>query len=637
MKNILLTTLGYTDNMTDIDYYYYLHSNGQKTFCTGISVAEAGAKFVLSRYQIDEIMVAGNESAINSNDYIDETALIRDNSEVYCSLDDYSEYAFFQYRMNQFFDGFELEGNDVKELLSKEEQDSLDKKYSELAAKYEIKSNERNLFYHIESGDRNSTEFLKELKSVCNNREMNYLNYAGYKMMNSYHKMYPLDVNKDVRIRYIPTMTDIRTSEDVRNFFNTVFNAIRINDDHITLYIDFQGLGFTDAFGIHNIISILKESSKTDIRIAGIIQSSRSTDRICNVIRNEWKRFDIQTLLSGVQEFLNYGKSETVFDYWKRNGVRNQVIEHMFAGMQYVEEGISLCNIDMLRYGVGVIRETLKKGNEIDLPAYHILKNLISKDYGDMLEGSEVSIPSLLEWTLKKGMYQQALSIVESHVPKDLVKRGIFYYADSNEDAENVKKVINVFYWNETFKCRYQYNDIDHFMLKNYGKDLINLRQRDKTQVDKDNAAMHVRRIHDTAEDVLPAYSCLDDDALLQELLFIYFQIGRLRNQVCHALPPEKALENGEEIRKNDDTEKIVEVLTVFLNIYKSACRKAENADCHPVIITGDEFRAYTNNHRLVALNASDGIMDQTVTCTFNEREVSIQIRMLDTYDADED
>ena len=67
-KNILLTTLGSTgNNRYDYQYFYYDH-NGQLSYCNSLSIAEAGTKYILSRENIDEVIVLGSGATYNAED-----------------------------------------------------------------------------------------------------------------------------------------------------------------------------------------------------------------------------------------------------------------------------------------------------------------------------------------------------------------------------------------------------------------------------------------------------------------------------------------------------------------------------------------------------------------------------------------
>ena len=58
-KSVFLTTVNECKDRLDIKYFICRDMNGDPVFATGISVAEAGLKTVLSDTPIDEIVVLG--------------------------------------------------------------------------------------------------------------------------------------------------------------------------------------------------------------------------------------------------------------------------------------------------------------------------------------------------------------------------------------------------------------------------------------------------------------------------------------------------------------------------------------------------------------------------------------------------
>ena len=114
MKNILITTLGYSTRKDALDYFVYTDENGEKLYCTGISIAEAGTKYILSKNQIDEILVVANTTAVNEYDNTEPLPLREAIIEKMSDINKLSEYGFYQYRIQQFLDGLDI---DLYEIL----------------------------------------------------------------------------------------------------------------------------------------------------------------------------------------------------------------------------------------------------------------------------------------------------------------------------------------------------------------------------------------------------------------------------------------------------------------------------------------------------------------------------------------
>ena len=113
-SNILLTSLSNQYDRLSHRYFYFTQ-NGETQFCDGLSVAEAGAKYLLSNVPIDEIIVLGNGRTYDKGQEMVPLVLKEwsdFNSDDTSAL---SEYSFFQYRIAQFLDGLDLEAVDVLE------------------------------------------------------------------------------------------------------------------------------------------------------------------------------------------------------------------------------------------------------------------------------------------------------------------------------------------------------------------------------------------------------------------------------------------------------------------------------------------------------------------------------------------
>ena len=66
-RSVFLTTVNECKNRLDIKYFISRDVNGDPVFTTGISVAEAGIKTVLSDTRIDEIVVLGPKEYCSSD------------------------------------------------------------------------------------------------------------------------------------------------------------------------------------------------------------------------------------------------------------------------------------------------------------------------------------------------------------------------------------------------------------------------------------------------------------------------------------------------------------------------------------------------------------------------------------------
>ena len=628
MKNILLTTLGYTRDLTDMAYFHFRKHDGELTYCTGISVAEPGTKYMLASHPIDEIIVLGSPDAISEKDVTSAEPLVAMTLPSASELADFSEYGFYCYRLLQYLEGLDIEANEIRESLTKEEQEEALQTLESFNRRFRPGSRLKDLFWQLDM-DKACEPELAALRDSITPKQWQWMKYSGYLMMDSYYKMHLLSSNRNVSVRFIPVRKDIHGAFDVLHLNSLVSPLLQDSCPDINFYMDLQGSDFCDGYAFFNVISMLQESTGHRIRIAGVIQSTVTPERLSAPILDEWSRLEMHELLTGLNVFLNYGKADYIQHYWNTHRLQSPCCKRMITGMKYIEEGVSLCNIPVLEYGISSLH-TLFSENPPERSrelTYTILAGAIRKDYGKLLDTRETNVPELLKWALRKRMYQQALTIVESQVPADMAKRGIFYYAKTAAEAERVMAAVNVHYWNDNAKNRFAYNDIAHYLIKNYPYLFID-RIQPKDKKNRDMAALHVKRLHGGTE-ALPAYSGLQNDDLLYDLIYSYYCLSKIRNEVCHAEPPMSSTNDTDTVPAPKACETLDAALARFAKLYDAASAETALVKERPYIISQEEFRGYASRHKLLPLDENEnGVLEQNVSCEFNGRDVSIRIRM---------
>ena len=629
MKNILLTTIGYTKNRIDVEYFHFKDPNGVRTYCTGISVAEAGTKYILGNYPIDEIVVLGAPGAARPTDDTASSPLAERVLPQATELTDFSEYNFYCYRILQFLEGLDIEANDLYESLDEAQQTDVIEKWEQFKRSSAPGMIEKELFWRLDSKPESESD-LQTLRASLTRDQWNWLKYSSYLKMDSYYKMHLLARNRDVSVRFLPLRKNSRGAFDLQNLNQIVSDLLTEANTGTNFYMDLQGMDFCDGYTFFNLLSMLHHGDDRRIGISSIIQSTGTLERLSAPILDEWSRLEMHELLTGVNVFINYGKVDYLQRYWDTHEFTSPAVEELLAGMKYVEEGISLCNIPVLKYGIAVIRQLLRRQTpeQSEDLVYKILASTIQKDYGKMLDGDEVQVAELLKWLLRKKMYQQALTIIESQVPDELVRRGIFYYARTQTDLENMMAMLNTAFWNEIPKCRYVFNDLSHYFIRNYGSDKVNFHQK-KDAVSRDFVRLRVGALHEGSE-LLPAYSDLNNEDMLYELLLNYRNLCRLRNEVCHALPPETALGGGEELVPASNLAVLEQAIRKFTEIFTAACRRVPADAPKPLLIDQAEFRSYCRHNRLLPFEQTDqDTLDRTCICDYNGSQVTVRIQML--------
>ena len=626
MKSIFLTTLDRTGYRDEMEYFSCGDPAGG-SFITGISLAEGGIKYILSRHQVDEVIVIGPESFAGAEEQ-KETVITGVKIDNMADLGSMSEYGFLCYRLAEFMHQIDFEMVDIGEAVAGGAREKIEQEMKAFHAQHAPGVSGRELFLRLSEDPVLAEKYDEAFGEGCSREEKKWLKHSLYTRMDSFYKTHALAENRNTTIRFMPVATDgvIRIDS-----ITDIVHSILGEDEDVRLFMDIQGLNAADGNMLISTFLLLNKRTGYDVKLCDLIKTEKEPGSFCGRVLNVRQSYDIYKLISGIETFLEYGKDKQLKQYWVVLGAEDPDAERLFAGMDLIDEGVSLCNVDLIASGFEVIRRAIRNPK---VPAEQqsiylsILTGAIKADYGKLLEGDELSIPELLKWSHRKGLYQQTLTIIESRVPVDMVKRGIYYYARTGEDIDRLLEALNVVYWSESSKLRYSFNDVEHYFIKYYGRFAIDYRQK-ADAVASDFAQLKVDALHGKAEGLVQAYSDLGDDGLLFALLQSYYRIGNLRNQVNHAQVDMAAVEGEGELKRKDYREDLDIELNKFIGLYSKACEKVQKT-CEPVLLEGRQMRSYAQNHELKPLEEdSDLIRSSTCECQFNGKNVLVNIRML--------
>lgn len=627
-KKIFLTTMSELGDRNSIDYYVCDEGAEYGTYTTSMSISEAGIKYILSQYDIDEIIVLGAEkSATKEEKNVIKVSDI--NVKNIHNLDSMSEYGFLSYRISEFLNQLDFEYADTQELIDNDTKEKIKNELKDFKKNNNI-TGDREIFYRL-TGDRDLYElFKKEVYFKHNLNEQKWIKHFLYSEMDSYYKMHIRDYNLNTTIRYIDikdrALLSIQTITGIANEL--------LNEKHkeIELYVDLQGLTPTDGNTLFSTFMMANRRIGYKCEFKSLINTKRDRSEFAGIITGAYDSYNTQKLIEAIYLFLDYGKDKPLKEYWQSLDIENKNVDILFAAMDCIDEGITLCNVDLIMHGMRYIKKIIdeydKEGVIYNIYLDFII-NSIKVDYGEILDKEDVYIYDLLKWLLKKGFYQQILTLIESKLPDDMVERGIYYYAKNKADVDDLLSRINVLYWSETYKMRWQFNDVNHFFIKNYGRFAIDNRQKPDL-ISRDFARLRVNALKCDNKELSHAYSDLNNDELLYDLFYAYYRIGTLRNQVNHAEYLESDLNEETLLKRKDFRDDIKVELSKFINIYERACKNTK-IDKNRIMITPQEVKGYARNHELKILDISTNNLakQNTYMCEFNGKEVKIDITLL--------
>lgn len=322
----------------------------------------------------------------------------------------------YQYRDEPSFNGYyQLEPipKFLNEKLEKEKQEHLD--YIITLNTKEVNSsvldtvicNSKN---GIEYEFCNITAKIFFEKMLCN----------GQKAFQQIPKIISISIDVDDIIPgIILAMNQLRELKEKSNDFN--------------LYIDMHGGPRNTQMTFQTILSLLKHESIYPSAIYTIIMNKSKP----NTIKDDTKYFDYIDFVSGMNEFLNFGKPISIKSL---NNLNDLSLRDFTEKANQVADALTLCDMSVFQKSLEDMSNWLnnreiKQDSLLEL----FIKN-IRMDYGVLLKEDHDVIDEI-QWCLTKGYLQQALTLIESKMPEELFKKGIFHY-DENFMVE-IKKDPN--------------------------------------------------------------------------------------------------------------------------------------------------------------------------------------------------
>jgi hypothetical protein len=156
---------------------------------------------------------------------------------------------------------------------------------------------------------------------------------------------------------------------------------------------------------------------------------------------SEWELFNsaaefrVFDFVSGIQEFLQYGRIDSLERFLRSNPeLKDEASERLMDCLGEIAEGIQFCSVRTFDRGLDRLAACYRETPSVGSPYIEMFRETIRDDFGRLL-AQDRTIMDTLEWCCRKGFYLQAFTIVESEVPRELRRRGIFVHDEASAAA----------------------------------------------------------------------------------------------------------------------------------------------------------------------------------------------------------
>ena len=446
---------------------YEVYCYGIYRFINGLSDSspidfDSGKISDTRKNEIDRIIEGINDSNLAERIKSINISLKEDIEKEYVSKDKKAEY-YEKYKTIK-------DVNEDKSLDNSEKQGIFQKMLSALQEKIlNISENTEVTLPRKELEDYQKTigKLIIEINDIKTNRlrtEQQYVKEKVYSDISDDLKLRCNEENKDVVISFVGVKR--KDYETVDNLSELV-NAIKSYDADTEIYLDMQGGSRTDGYVRSAVLSLLNNEKTKNVHLKQIIATDFNSRNFINPIVDETYRYRITDLVSGMNAFINYGKAEQLYSTWKElnKNRKEDTISKIIKNMQRVDHALSLCDVNELVEAVKELYKNSKKKIRVtdsNKEFMKVFKDNILEDYKGIVINDEVDIFELVKWAVRKGFVQQAITLIESKMPEQMVKDGYFSYCEKNEDKVAVSNAIAEL---GDFKG-YKADDLDHMLFQ---------------------------------------------------------------------------------------------------------------------------------------------------------------------------
>ena len=211
----------------------------------------------------------------------------------------------------------------------------------------------------------------------------------------------------------------------------TIINTSAENGEKINLHVDIHG-GMRNSSIVMNSIMTLLQNNGHIQSIIRYTMDGEFNGREYNFknIEDDFKVFDF---VSGINEFLSFGRSESLRKYIQNSN--NTFEKRITESINKVSDDISLCRMELFNQDLCKLNDVLQEEKTSnDKSFFSMVNEIIEDDYKvtiddrvyNLLKEDEQDLLAQIKWCTEKGFLQQALTLVESKLSDYLQDKQVY-------------------------------------------------------------------------------------------------------------------------------------------------------------------------------------------------------------------
>lgn len=220
------------------------------------------------------------------------------------------------------------------------------------------------------------------------------------------------------------------------NNISEILDKIGFDDK---IYLDITG-GMRDTVYLMALISRFLEFAGNRIEMA--VYSNKETEDKGS-IKHFTEILGLMNLINGASEFINFGNSKTLMEFFGNTKNENQYIKEVISAMEKFSDIITmgkLKDLDKIAEELNLAIENLKEQEMVSNEDKLFVK-MIPVIQRKFFKGQkEIDYISLMEWCLENNLIQQALTLYTEKIPKCIFGNKLIEYDKKVKQRVKVHK-----------------------------------------------------------------------------------------------------------------------------------------------------------------------------------------------------
>lgn len=219
----------------------------------------------------------------------------------------------------------------------------------------------------------------------------------------------------------------VENLKSVAEVARKIQNFAAKSDGEVILHTDLTGGMRHINMMMLDIIRLLEYSG---VKIGKIIYSNFTNKKI-EEVKNI---YDLFQLISGVEEFINFGSVKVLKDYYKNQTEKiSDALKNLLEKMENFAEAIKLCRYWQFKFAIKKLHDAINdfsadENNLNDVLMLRLIER-IKQEYSMLIATRGQDDLKIIRWCVWKGYLQQALTLYTERVPEYIGEKKFYMIA----------------------------------------------------------------------------------------------------------------------------------------------------------------------------------------------------------------